>query len=72
VLYNGELISKARVDRAKELLARLDDAYRLENLTDEELFVKGDKIEATLYYKEKYGCSLWEAKTAIENIRNEK
>ena len=68
-LTNGDLISKERVDMARELLARLDNGYTLVNLSEEELFSKGDKVEAIRRFKEKHDCSLMEAKTAIEYLR---
>lgn len=68
-LTNGDLISKEKVDRARELLARLDNGHTLVNLSDEELFARGDKIEAIRRFWEKHDCSLMEAKTAIEFLR---
>ena len=70
-LDNGELISKERVDNAIELLNRIKDANGIVNLTEEELFSKGDKIQAVRVFREKHGCTLMEAKVAIEHLRGE-
>lgn len=69
-LPNGDLISKAKVDNARALLAQLENGYTETNLTDEELFSKGDKFEATHRFWKKHDCSVMEAKIAIEHLRN--
>ena len=68
-LANGDMISKSRIDRARELLAQLENGYELVNLTDEELFSKGDKLDAVIRFREKHDCSLMEAKASIEHLR---
>ena len=70
-LSNGKLVSKRRVDRAIELLARLSDGFEVFEISDSELFVKGDVVDATQRYHEKNNVSLIEAKKAIELLRNE-
>ena len=70
-LANGTLVSKARVDRARELLDSLMDGFTVTELTDNELFSKGDKVEAVMRYHNKYNCSAAEAKAAIERLRGE-
>ena len=68
-LSNRDMISKEKADMARELLARLDNGHTLVNLSEEELFSKGEKIEAIRRFREKHDCSLMEAKAAIEYLR---
>ena len=68
-LANGNLVSKARVDRARELLNSLMDGFTVTELADDELFVKGDKVEAVMRYHKKYNCGAVEEKAAIEQMR---
>ena len=70
-LPNGDMISKASVDKAKALLARLNDGYELIELTDEELFSKGDRFDAVVRFRNKYDCTLTEANAAIKHLRGE-
>ena len=70
-LESGELISKERVDNAIELLSRLRNMSSFVDLTEEELFSKGDKIQAIRVFHDKHGCTLAEAKAAIEHLRGE-
>lgn len=70
-LEDGELISKERVDSAIELLSRIKNANGIVNLTEEELFSKGDKFQAMRVFRNKHDCSVMEAKVAIEHLRGE-
>lgn len=70
-LANGTLVSKARVDRARELLNNLMYGFTVTELTDDELFAKGDEVEAVMRYHRKYNCGAAEAKAAIKQLRNE-
>lgn len=70
-LANGDIISKCRVDDAIELLNRLRDGFTVVELTDEELFCKGNKFDAIKRFHEKYNVGLMEAKCAIEFLRGE-
>jgi len=70
-LASGELISKEQVDRAIELLSRLRTMSSFVDLTEEELFSQGDKIQAVRVFREKHGCTLVEAKASIEHLRGE-
>ena len=70
-LPNGELISKERIDKARELLAKLDNGYSLVELTDEELFSNGDKFDAVVRFRNKHNCTLVEANAAIKHLRGE-
>lgn len=70
-LPNGDIISKARVDNAKALIALLDNGYEIVDLTDEELFSKGDKLDAVIRFREKHNCTLVEANAAIKHLRGE-
>ena len=70
-LANGTFVSKARVDRARELLDSLMDGFTVTELTDDELFTKGDKVEAIMRYRKKYNCGIAEAKATIERLRGE-
>ena len=70
-LTSGELISKEKVDKARELIAKLDEGYELIDLTDEELFSKGDKFDAVIRFRDKYECTLVEANAAVKHLRGE-
>lgn len=70
-LSNGNLVSKQRVDAARQLLDSLMDGFTVTELDDYELFAKGDKFEAIKRWYDKYGCSLREAKASIEKLRGE-
>lgn len=70
-LANGDLISKSRVDDAIALLNRLRDGFVVVELTDEELFSKGNKFDAIKRFREKHDVGLFEAKSAIEHLRGE-
>ena len=70
-LTSGELISKDRIDSAIELPSKLRDLSACVMLTEDELFSKGDKIQAIRVFRMKHDCSVMEAKTAIEHLRGE-
>jgi ribosomal protein L7/L12 len=70
-LANGDLVSKERVDNAIQLIARLTDGFTVVELSDEELFQKGNKFDAIKRFHEKHKVGLVEAKAAIEHLRGE-
>ena len=70
-LSDGEIISKERIDAAIDLLNRLKGAVSVAQLTDIDLFTKGDKIEAIRRFHLKHDIPLVEAKAAIEFLRDE-
>ena len=70
-LSDGEMISKERVDAAIDLLNRLKGAVSITQLTDIDLFTKGDKVEAIRRFYLKYDTPLVEAKAAIDFLRDE-
>ena len=70
-LSDGEMISKERVDAAIDLLNRLKGAVSVAQLTDIDLFTKGDKVEAIRRFYLKYDTPLVEAKAAIDFLRDE-
>ena len=69
VLSNGELVSKRKVDEAVELIAKMKHGFEVVELTDEELFAYGDKLDAIKRFRDKYDTSLLEANYAIEFLR---
>lgn len=69
VLSNGELVPKRKVDEAIELIAKMKDGVEIVELTDAELFVYGDKLDAIKRFHEKHDVSLLEANYAIEFLR---
>lgn len=68
---NGDMVSKRRVDDAIELVARLANGFTVVELSDEELFSKGNKFDAIKRFYEKHHVGLAEAKAAIEHLRGE-
>lgn len=70
-LSNGNLVSKRHVDKAMELINSLRDGFVLVDIDDDELFSKGDKLDAIQRFREKYDTGLLEAKAAIEFLREE-
>ena len=68
-LANGDLISKKEVDKARAILARLENGAELVDLSDEELFSNGDEFEAVYRFWKKYDCTVMEARTAIKHLR---
>lgn len=71
MLKNGELIPKAKVNAILDMLIKLSEGFSIVQLTDEELFTKGDKFDAIKRFREKYDTGLMEAKCAIEFLRGE-
>ena len=72
-LPDGKLISKRRVDAARELLNEvIAGGCTLVELTDSELFSGGDKFEAICRFREKHNTGVADAKYAIEHLRGEK
>ena len=71
LLSNGELVSKRKVDDAIDLLAKLKGGVSLVQMTDMDLFTRGDKFEAIKRFHEKHDVSLLEAKAAIEFLRGD-
>lgn len=70
-LANGELISKRKVDDALKLINQFAQGCTLVDLSDEELFSKGDKFDAITRFYKKHNTTLVEAKAAIEYLRGE-
>lgn len=70
-LPNGELVSKRDVDRAMETINKLMNGFTLVELSDDELFAKGNKVEAVMHFHNKHNVGLVEAKAAIEFLREE-
>lgn len=70
-LSNGELVPKHKVDAAFELIERLKEGCSIVNLSDIDVFTKGDKFDAILRFRDKYDTSIVEAKEAIEFLREE-
>ena len=71
-LSNGDIVSKNTVDRAIELIARLKDGFTVVEITDEELFAKGNIIDAVKRFRDKHGVTLSEAKEAIDFMHGKK
>lgn len=71
MLANEEYVSKRRVDDALALISKLAQGSALVELSDEELFSKGDKFEAIMRFYKKHGTTTLEAKAAIEYLRGE-
>ena len=71
-LPDGKLISKSRVDAARELLNEvIAGGCTLVELTDSELFASGDKFEAIKRFRDKHNTGVVDAKQAIEYLRGE-
>lgn len=70
-LANGNLVSKREVDKAIELVASLKNGFSVIELSDEELFAKGNMIDAIRRFREKYDTRLADAKAAIDYLREE-
>lgn len=68
---NGDMIAKWEVDSAIRTLEKLKDGFEIVNLSDEEVFTKGSKLDAIKRFREKYDTGLLEAKCAIEFLRGE-
>lgn len=71
-LTDGTMIPKWKVDNALNTLQKIVGGGHIVNLTDDEVILKGDKIDAIQAYRRKYDCdSLVEAKQTIEFLRGE-
>lgn len=70
-LSNGELVPKHKVDAAFALIERLKEGCSIVNLSDIDVFTKGDKFDAILRFRDKYDTPIVEAKEAIEFLREE-
>lgn len=71
LLGNGDLISKKKVEDALDLIRRVSNGCTIVQLSDSEVFTFGDKVDAIKLFKEKYDCTLLEAKSAIDFLREE-
>ena len=71
VLSNGELVPKRKVEEAIELIAKMKDGMEVVELTDEELFAYGNKVDAVMRFREKHDTTVTEAHYAIEFLRGE-
>lgn len=70
-LVNGDLVPKRTVDNAVELFERLKNGFTIVELTDEELFAKGNYVDAVKRFHDKHNVGLAEAKAAIDFLREE-
>lgn len=68
---DGTLVNKGTVDNALRLINKLAQGCTLVELSDEELFSKGDKTSAIWRFYKKYDVPIAEAKAAIEYLRGE-
>ena len=71
-LNNGNLIPQRKIDEAMELIASLKDGFVIVDVSDDEVLLKGSKVEAIRLFMTKHNASLVEAKAAIEFLRGEK
>ena len=71
-LSNGELIPERTVDNALELVVKLKGGFSIVELSDDEIIMKGTKLDAILSFRRKHNVGLAEAKAAIEYLRGEK
>lgn len=67
-LLDGEIISKERVDAAIDLLNRLKGAVSVVQLTDIDLFTKGDRVEAIRRFHPKHDIPFVEAKALLQYV----
>ena len=67
-LSDGEIISKERIDAAIDLLNRLKEVVSVAQLTDIDLFTKGDKIEAIRHYHPKHDIPYVEATALLQYV----
>lgn len=68
-LSNGDIIPKYKVDDAIKLFEMLKDGFTVIELSDIELFTKGNLFDATKRFHEKHDVGLIEAKAAIDFLR---
>ena len=70
-LSDGSMIPKYRVDSAINLIEQLKGGYSVVEMSDIDLFTKGDLIDAVRRFRDKYDTLLVEAKAAIDFLREE-
>lgn len=71
-IVDGEYISCEKVENAMSIIRKvLNPDTRFAYISDEELFSKGDKLDAIKVFTKKHHCGLLESKTAIEFLRGE-
>lgn len=70
-LNNGKLVPKSRIDAAFALIERLKEGCSIVNLSDIDVFTKGDKFDTILRFRDKYDTPIDEAKESIEFLREE-
>lgn len=70
-LNNGTMIPKYRVDNAIDLIEQLKGGFSVVEMSDIDLFTKGDLVDAVRRFREKYDTLLVEAKAAIDFLREE-
>ena len=70
-LSNGNIIPKYKVDNAINLVEQLKGGYSVVEMSDIDLFTKGDLIDAIRRFREKYDTLLVEAKAAIDFLRGD-
>ena len=69
---DGEMVSKRTVDAALRLINKMSQGCVVVELNDEDLFSKGDKLDAIWRYRDKHNVGIVEAKAAIEHLRGER
>ena len=70
-LNNGNVVPKSKVDDAIDLIGQLKGGYSVVEMSDIDLFTKGDLIDAIRRFRDKYDTLLVEAKAAIDFLREE-
>jgi hypothetical protein len=68
---DGEMVSKRTVDAALRIVNKMAQGCVVVELDDEDLFSKGDKVDAIWRFRQKHNASIAEAKAAIEHLRGE-
>lgn len=68
-LSNGDMVSKRKVDDALNTIRSICGGASIVHLEDSEVMLYGDKIDAIRLFREKYDCSLMEAKASIDFLR---
>ena len=71
-IVDGEYISREKVEKAASIIRKvLESGSGLTYISDEELFLKGDKLDAIKAFMKKHHCGLLESRAAIEFLRGE-
>lgn len=70
-LNDGKLIPKRKVDDAMAIIRSVLNGASIVDLDDSQIMSYGDKVDAVLLFRDKYDCSLLEAKSAIDFLRGE-